>query len=359
MALSPPHPDVGPAPISGGDLYGATGRPREADIDQGELGDCYLVSTLGQFAARQPELIQRAIAYDARDQSFRVTLHDAAGRARTVSVTQDDLRQDRNYGVDHAGGVNSPAYWSGTHGDGSRPPAWPTVMEVAYAKLNAVSATATTDADLHHIEGGWPRDPIHALTGSSDTTVIPASRLGNNGATYDALRHAIEDGRPVLLATNPMKEMPTDGLIKGNYYGPSSPFNSGHAYAVEGVARGERGDLSLTLRNPWGTNNYINQGVRSTDPLVHVDLATILANGHLQSITLGPAASRKESVSNTARPGVAPARNAPRDEASLLPGEVGRNRWAELAALGREMIRSEQAAQADSAAPRASRRQTL
>ena len=125
-------------PITGADLYGPSGRPHGADIAQGALGDCYAVATFGQYAERQPDAIRNAIHYDDKTRSFDVSLHDASGHVRTVAVTQDDLQQDRTYGQ---GGVNSPAYWSSAHADHSAAPAWPTVMEVAYAKLNAASPT--------------------------------------------------------------------------------------------------------------------------------------------------------------------------------------------------------------------------
>ena len=85
-------------PITGADLYGPSGGPHGADIVQGDLGDCYLISTLGQYADRQPDVIRNAIHYDDKTRSFNVSLHDASGRVRTVTVTQDDLQQDRAYG---------------------------------------------------------------------------------------------------------------------------------------------------------------------------------------------------------------------------------------------------------------------
>ena len=279
-------------PITGADLYGPSGRPHGADIAQGALGDCYAIATFGQYAERQPDAIRNAIHYDDKTRSFGVSLHDASGQARTIAVTQDDLRQDRAYG--QGGGVNSPAYWSSAHHAGhSAAPAWPTVMEVAYAKLNAVSPTATTNADLAHIGGGgWPRDPIHALTGQSGTREVPAAQLRDQNKVYDLLSHAIHDGSPILLVTNPMKDTPHDGLVKGEYYGPNSPKNSGHAYMLEGVGRDRNGDVTLTLRNPWGHNNYPTYGVSSDKPEVHVSLKTILDNGHLENVTVGPAARR-------------------------------------------------------------------
>ena len=323
-------------PITGADLYGPSGRPHGADIAQGALGDCYAIATFGQYAERQPDAIRNAIHYDDKTRSFDVSLHDGSGRVRTVAVTQDDLRQDRGYA--QGGGVNSPAYWSSAHAaDHSVAPAWPTVMEVAYAKLNAASPTATITADLAHVgSGGWPRDPIHALTGQSGTREVPAAQLRDQNKAYNLLSHAIGDGSPILLATNPMKDRPHDGLVKGDYYGPNNPKNSGHAYMLEGVGKDGNGDVTLTLRNPWGHNRNLYQDVASDDPIVHVSLRTILDNGHLENITVGPAArqvqraTRPDDQSHGTRQEAAPAITLP-DAHSL---------WAAVAARSPDGVRN-------------------
>ena len=242
-------------PITAADLYGSSGQPHGSDITQGGLGDCYLISTLRQYADRQPGVIRDAIRYDAKDRSFGVTLHDAGGRPTTVTVTQDDLRADRTYGPDHGGGVDSPAYWSKTHADGSRPPVWPSVMEAAYAKLNAASPRDAIGADLDHIaHGGWPKDAIHALTGRSETREVWASQLRDQGKAYDLIEGSIREGRAVLLATNPMKDRPTDGLVKGDYRGEGNPLNSGHAYTVEAVSKDKDGNgATIKIRSRAST----------------------------------------------------------------------------------------------------------
>ena len=340
--------DTSAPPVTAADLYDRSGRPHGSDIAQGELGDCYLISTLGQYADRQPGVIRDAIRYDARDQSFGVTLHDAAGRTRTITVTQDDLRADRAYGVDHTGGVSSPARWAGTHADGSRPPAWPGVMEVAYAKLNAASPRDATGTDLGGIAGGgWPRNAIHALTGQSDTREVWASQLRDQDKAYDLLKGSIRDGRAVLLATNPMKDTPNDGLVKGNYLGDGNPLNSGHAYTVERVSKDKDGNVSLTLRNPWGDNSFPKQGVNSLDPIVHVRLKTILDNGHLENVTIGPGLVQRRTASDAAHPGEAAKQNAAPGTSTVddvprfasgqaVAGDSLRDRWSQVAARARQ-----------------------
>ena len=341
---------AGPTPpgltVTAAALYGRSGRPHGSDIVQGGLGDCYLISTLGQYADRQPDVIRNAIRYDEKDRNFNVSLYDKAGHGTTVQVTQDDLRADRTYGRDHPGGVDGPAYWRGVHPDGSAPPAWPAVMETAYAKLNATSAANTTTADLDGIaHGGWPKDAIHALSGQSDAREVQASQLRDTNKAYDLISGSIKEGRPVLLATNPMKDVPTDGLVKGEYYGEGNRLNSGHAYTVEGISRKADGSVSLTLRNPWGHNNLPVQGVNCADPVIHVGLKTILDNGHLENVTIGPAAAvQRQVAADGDRPEHAARQNA-QPPGPAAPGPSAQELWAAVAARGADAGTSAGAAQ--------------
>lgn len=270
------------------DLYGASRKPQSSDIAQGNLGDCYLLSSLGAVAAHQPETIENAIHYNADNGSFTVTMHNPdhpnAGPVQ-IEVTQADLRVDKGIGVDSNG------YWN----QSGNPPLWPEVMESAYAKMMADKAKLpeTMQGDLHHIEAGYPSNAIYAITGQHDQT-IPASSLGNLDRAYDQLHQAVQDGRPMILSTMPMKDMPNDGLVKGTWNEADPSKNSGHAYILEGVSKDAHGDVMLTLRNPWGNNNDRGQGVTSADATVTVSLKQIIDNGHLESIDIGPAATRQQ-----------------------------------------------------------------
>lgn len=266
------------------DLYGPSGQPQPADIAQGNLGDCYFISPLGALAGRQPERIEKAITYNADKGTFNVTLYQEAHsglfglhhepKPVQIEVTQAEIGKDKQVGIDS----HLPA--------GTKAPLWPSVMEAAYAKMSE-HAKEDIQAGLHRIDGGgYPTNAMYALTGEHDQSVT-ASKLDKMGmeAAYKELDGAIKDGRPMLLSTNPMKDMPTDGLVKGD-------ANSGHAYMLEGVTKDQAGNVMLTLRNPWGNNYDPSQGVSSPDPQVTVNLKDIIENGHLQSIDIGPAASK-------------------------------------------------------------------
>lgn len=264
------------------DLYDASGKPHGSDIAQGALGDCYFIAPLGSLASQQPQTIQRAIHYDAKDQTFGVTLYREGAHHKpepvTIKVTQADVQGDRAVGVDSNG------YWTK-----SQPaPLWPGVMESAYAKFNAEYANEPIKDELRHIgKGGYASNTIYALTGQHDTTV-QASALHDQHKAYSELHQALSDGRSMLLNTNPMKNMPHDGLVKGDWNVADPSKSSGHAYMVEKVYKDAQGEVMLTVRNPWGRNDVPTTGVNSLNPTTEIKLKEVISNGHLQSIDIGP-----------------------------------------------------------------------
>ena len=207
------------------------------------------------------------------------------------------------------------------------------MTEIAYAKVNATSATSSTNADLDGIaHGGWPRNAIHALTGQSDTREVQASQLKDVNKVFDLISASIKEHRAVVLATNAMKDSPTDGLVKGNYYAEGSRYNAGHAYTVEAIEKRPDGSVSLTLRNPWGHNKAALQGAESADPIVHVDLRTVLENGHLENVTIGPGVVRKQTEPE--RAGLN--QTSRQHEEPPLPSWSAQAYWTDLARRGAE-----------------------
>jgi len=171
-----------------------------------------------------------------------------------------------------------------------RQPAWPAVMEAAYAKM-AERKNENLDQGFAHIDsGGQARDALYTLTGEKSQTITASSfKHMVLDEAYNKLDGALKEGRPLLLATNPMKDIPTDGLVKGDAH-----INAGHEYMLEDISKSADGNVQLTLRNPWGHNYDPAQGVTSKDATVNVDLKTIINNGHLESIDIGPKAIEKK-----------------------------------------------------------------
>jgi hypothetical protein len=260
------------------DLYGKSGHPVASDIKQGQLGDCYLLASMGSLAFQQPALIESAIRYDAERESFRVSLYEAQRnllgfkkepKKVDVEVTQADLA------ADFARTGNIPAPLS------SSPPAvWPAVIETAYAKHAARSGETLEDGFDRIDNGGWPKDALFSLSGAP-ADQLTGSRLKHQKLSdvYEDLKHDLDEHRPIVLSTNPVNLTKEDGLL-------SSDNDAGHAYMVEGIRKVDD-QVKITLRNPWGHNMHPTHGIHSNDATVEVDLKTITENGHIQVFDRG------------------------------------------------------------------------
>lgn len=272
---------MGDPTLTDADLYGPSGRPEASDIHQRGLGDCYFLAPLGSLAHQQPGRLQDAIKYDPTSQNFDVTLYQhghggflglqSEAKPVHVQVSQADVRGDirlSNTLIESHGAKHSPI--------------WPAVMEAAYADL-AKPKNESVDDGLNRIgHGGYPKSAMYALTGET------SARLSGHEAkglpldqVYDRIQGALAEGRPVLLNTNFVPTVPHDGLIQGDR-------GSGHAYMVEGIRKDDMGNVEVTARNPWGMNLSHGGGVESADPLVKVDLKTVLNNGHVDDLEFGP-----------------------------------------------------------------------
>ncbi|MGH8083350.1 MAG: C2 family cysteine protease, partial [Lysobacter sp.] len=94
---------AGPGPrFTDKNLYGPSGHPQAADINQDDLGDCYFVAPLGALAQEQPSRVENSIKYDAAKGTFSVTFYKEEGtgflgltgtevKPVTIEVTQKDL----------------------------------------------------------------------------------------------------------------------------------------------------------------------------------------------------------------------------------------------------------------------------
>jgi hypothetical protein len=211
-------------------------------------------------------------------------------------------------------GVNSSSHQQ-------NPPRWPQVMEAAYTKfrteqLGAVplktesqdtrlgdiktflsnddvrSPAQVMQGELNDIgQGDDPANALYALTGQR-STMVQASELSNQNHAWQLLGQAQQQGRPMILSTNALPNMPHDGLVKGTWDADPAK-RSGHAYMVQEVSQAANGDVMLTLVNPWGNNSSATQldtkdFKDSSSPVVQVKLKDIVANGHLECIEIGP-----------------------------------------------------------------------
>lgn len=273
------HPDippVEPTPVSereydASDLYGSGG-PKATDINQDNLGDCYYVATMAALADKTPQRITDAIKYNEDTGNFTVHIYNGDEWV-DVEVSQAEIQDN----IDRHGG-------STVDNGNTKGAIWPSVMEVAYAKVLG----GDLEKGYQELDGGYSADAFEALTGDSGQEMSRAliAMLGPEWAAQ-TIQQALDAGRPVTLSTNPENTANWfERNILGEHDAPQDGLVDNHVYTVEGVKVVD-GEVVLELRNPWGHNGV--EGFKDTGATMEVKLSDITKNGGLECINLGPA----------------------------------------------------------------------
>lgn len=181
------------------------------DVNQGQVGDCYLIASLASFADQNPEVIRKLIKAND-DGTFTVTLYirDEHGQLIPREVVVDPSKHPE----DHVG-----------FGDDGRE-AWPLLIEQAYAQLYGGYEQIG--------QGGFPGTALEALTGKESTTVQASDLTMDQLAKYDQENYAITIAS---LPNGSENDLYRDGVLV-----------SGHAYYISSV---DVANGTVTIRNPW------------------------------------------------------------------------------------------------------------
>jgi hypothetical protein len=192
-----------------------------ADINQGQIGDCFLLSSIGELALFHPAAIMNMIHANPGG-TETVTLH----KASTGTLPGFGTTSFEPIGVTVSNSFPSYAVNNGANQDvvGGFKEIWPQVLENAVATLDGgYSAIAN---------GGNPIIAMEELTGESATYMLPAA------LTLANLDSFVAAGDLITLDTSSAPGLPF-GLV------------SDHAYMFEGVTL-QGGVPMLTAGNPWG-----------------------------------------------------------------------------------------------------------
>ncbi len=185
--------------------------PTISDINQGYLGDCYLLATLSSVVKTDPGLIEKDIVADG-DGVYTITL-GSGKTAEHINVNSDlPVEPDGSVAYAQLGNDNS---------------LWVALMEKAYVEYAAPKAMSYSA-----IEGGWMTSAFSAL-GLKSQSLYSAT---NGNALLATLATDLSKGDFATLGTNAQ-------LPKG------SPLIAGHAYEIDSVNTTAG---TVTLRNPWG-----------------------------------------------------------------------------------------------------------
>jgi Calpain family cysteine protease len=194
-----------------------------ADVQQGKLGDCYLMATLAGLA-RTPEgraVIRNAIVENTNDAgqvvSYTVTLHKPQSTWMSTTFTSVRVTVDgTSFGCNHARPREAA--------DHTYRETWPLVIEEAFAQtFGGYEAIG---------QGGYAAPAMEVLTGNPAIHHTWVSHYSVNALASD-----VSSGKIVVFGTA--------------CHGVMDNITPGHAYVVTATAY-ENGKFMVTLHNPWG-----------------------------------------------------------------------------------------------------------
>jgi hypothetical protein len=226
MTLTFDHPSGGAAytPVSGA-LFGANG-PSYLDVQQGAVGDCWLLASLAEVAARAPQDIRNMFTYNGTATEngavvgvYTVRLFDTSGVSHNITV-DTELPGGGNY-YDHV----------------SNGVLWVALAEKAYAQANGagfVTSRFVGSDSYDALNGGFGSWALQAITG------LPAGEFSINPANIGAAWNA---GQFIVLGSSSTATSP---YIVGGSDGT-------HAYAVVGY--NPSSSTPFQVYNPWGTSS--------------------------------------------------------------------------------------------------------
>ncbi|HEX8325196.1 MAG TPA: C2 family cysteine protease [Tepidisphaeraceae bacterium] len=201
-------------------LFSADG-PGADDVRQGQVGDCYFLSTVAGVADVTPDVI-RSMMVDLGDGTYGVRF-----KAKGV---------DKFYRVDNDLAVynktsTAPAYAALGQG-GSM---WVAVAEKAFAYARRTQGTYAS------LNSGWMTEAYNAIGAKAEQTMWN-SDADSADEYLDWVQSRLDAGDVVTLAC----------------FSNSEQLNlvGGHAYTVDRVETAGDGTRQLVIRNPWGVDGY-------------------------------------------------------------------------------------------------------
>lgn len=255
--------DYGPSTLP---LFGASG-PTVADINQGGLGDCYLLSALAEVASQDPAIIESMITDNGND-TYTVRFF-VNGQAEYVTVNNMLANGGTGYNVGSTG-------------------SWASLIEKAYAQFqsggnatgNDASGWTDWNADSYSSirHGGYPLDTLEEITGAASYTEFDNStsqciQQSYNGQLSNTSSITITAGKELAAIVADL-ETGGDAVVCST---TTETDSSGMRTLIDSHAMSIYGYDPLTgdleIRNPWGVRS--NPSYETT---FEVSLSTLLSD---------------------------------------------------------------------------------
>jgi hypothetical protein len=236
------------------------------DVQQGALGDCWLLASLNEVAIQNPAIIQQMFI-DNGDGTFTVRVYNINNNS------WDYVTVDRNLPVYNTSGTSVFDHWENPTGVGT-PKLWVALAEKAFAQLagegwSRGSWWAGSNC-YSSLESGWTGDATTQITGQACSTYV----MGIFGKSPQDLDNAFHSGKFITFGTG---DSPPDPRIVAK-----------HAYALYHADASS--DYYVVL-NPWG----INSGP-SKPFYVNMSFVQLIANFGIYTSNTSPQSPTKPAL---------------------------------------------------------------
>jgi hypothetical protein len=232
------------------------------DVNQGAVGDCYLLAALMALATTRPELLKRAITGPKSDGTYDVRIYtgasdnpDQALVPKVVNVSPhffviSEKAKSNKMGIP-ASEVGEKAFARGGDRDaGGNEELWVKLIEKAFAAeagsyeaIDGGFATHVLEALTGEQQKEFWFNGVHASTQRNTQFVMEAKLDGEQLSTF--IRQTLERGMPIATSTYEENMLPKDPASIAEM--ERLQISELHAYAVIGAT-----ERHVTVRNPHG-----------------------------------------------------------------------------------------------------------
>jgi len=238
--------------VAQGTLYGSSGRANIDDIDQGGMGDCAFLASLGAVVNSRPDIVSSMII-DNGDNTYTIRFYSSTGGNSGTATTPGSAEYvtvDRRLATNSSGQLLFAAAGSGSATNSSNV-IWAALVERAYAQWREFREGSNGYNLIGN--GDLPQRPLTYITGRS------ANDLNTPTVTFSQIQSALTSNRPVTAWT----------------YDDSTYIVGDHAYSITSTYVNSRGEQRVVVRNPWGVDGRTIDG--ANDGFVDLSFSQFLA----------------------------------------------------------------------------------
>ncbi|HET7536776.1 MAG TPA: C2 family cysteine protease [Candidatus Didemnitutus sp.] len=200
------------------------------DIDQQQVGDCFLLGSLAAVARQDPQRI-RDMVVDNGNGTYTVTFKEQRSVGVGLGTHLEWFDVPITVTADFPGGPAGDKHAAPGDTGWGTVEIWPLVIEKAYGQyLTCVDPYGAIT------KGGSPRTALEMLTGRPVTSDGSLSVGLGGPESFDTLLADFQAGKAITVGTDAKEET----LVKD------------HCYAVSNVYRDANGKQWVELYNPWG-----------------------------------------------------------------------------------------------------------